>query len=376
MADSNRALINERRSPRRGLRVLLAVVSLLLSIGTAEIALRLGGYSHTILNPLGGFHQSDPVFGYRGRPNFAAHFRKPEFDVVIAHDDRGFRKHETRPPADAAAPTVHCFGDSFTWGWGVAQGDVYTDVLARRLPNYRVVNWGLNASGTVQQYAIFRQNVWPNLKADDVVLVAFYQNDFNDNVAGHMPTRFESGRPVTGRVEQLPGGAIRAAMDVSCLANLLVYSWGVVSQRLAQHKSASKMASTDRISRQSDEYRVAQHFLREFQSACAERHARFACIYIPGQAELDEAADPDATKHQRDARFRATFLEITRRSGIDMIDLLPEFVAARKLGRCSRLTFEHDAHWNTAGHRCVADALEKKIEALSKIAGRDGTHWQ
>ncbi len=194
---------HSKGSSRRAVRWTAALLSLIFSLGLAEIGLRCAGYKLSYLNALRSFHEPDQLVGYRGKPNFTARYHTSDFDVVIAHDERGFRRHETPPPKRLDAPAIHVFGDSFTWGWGVEQGEVYSDVLAREMPDSRVVNWGLNASGTVQQYAMFRQRVLPDLKPGDVVIVAFFQNDYGDNVNGWIPTTIKKGQPVSQPVKRL-----------------------------------------------------------------------------------------------------------------------------------------------------------------------------
>ena len=72
-----------KRAVFRSLAVLLGI---LLAALLGEWALRLTGYSPLYFNALNSFHEPHPLVGYRGKPNFEGRFRKPDFDVVIAHD--------------------------------------------------------------------------------------------------------------------------------------------------------------------------------------------------------------------------------------------------------------------------------------------------
>jgi hypothetical protein len=104
---------------------LFILTTLFLSVGAAclvtEFSLRLTGYDRKYVNPLHSFHERDSRIGYRGKANFTGRFHGHEFDVVISHDEHGFRKHETPSPSNPNH-RVFVLGDSFTWGWGVAQG--------------------------------------------------------------------------------------------------------------------------------------------------------------------------------------------------------------------------------------------------------------
>ena len=108
--------------PRAAL-VLIGMVAALLLV---EVTLRLVDAVPEVANPLYSFHDSDPVLGWRGRPDVRLRFRRPQFDVEIAHDAAGWRLPDPPPPAEPEQ-RVLVLGDSFTWGWGVPQGAVYTD---------------------------------------------------------------------------------------------------------------------------------------------------------------------------------------------------------------------------------------------------------
>ena len=152
-ATLKKTVSRRRRFLFRGITLVLAVVVACLA---GEVVLRLAGYSRTYVNPLQSFHQFDEKFGHRGRPDFTGRFHRREFDVTVEHDARGFRRQQYQNPRSSDRPAVFVFGDSFTWGWGVGQGKVYTDVMSRKLPGCHVENFALSGSGTVQQFEIFR----------------------------------------------------------------------------------------------------------------------------------------------------------------------------------------------------------------------------
>ena len=154
----------------RWVAVLLAIFVALL-IG--EIALRITGYVPRYAGGFKSFHIPDPEFGFRGKPNFEARFSKVEFDVWVKHNASGFRVHENQP-SSSAKTDLYVLGDSFTWGHGVDQGEVFTDLLQKRFPVIHVHNHGRSGTGTVIHYHIFNEHVKPKLKEGDWVMVAFF----------------------------------------------------------------------------------------------------------------------------------------------------------------------------------------------------------
>ena len=162
----------------------LGALTLGLAIGLliAEGLLRSQGYVPKQLNALRGFHRSHPELGWLGEPNYQAVFERNGFRVHVEHDEDGFRKaaHGLGEP-DPGATRIAVLGDSFTWGWGVPQGAVFTDELHRKLgPAFHVRNFGVNAFGTAQESLLFEHYV-ADWSPDHVVLMV-YGNDLQDNV--------------------------------------------------------------------------------------------------------------------------------------------------------------------------------------------------
>ena len=130
-------------------RLLLIGAGVAAALLVAEVMLRTINVVPEVANPLYSFHESDPVLGWRGRPDVRLRFRRAEFDTLIEHGPDGWRRPDPPAPADATRRVLF-LGDSFTWGWGVAQGEVFTDRLQQRLPSVAVVNRGVNGFGTAQ----------------------------------------------------------------------------------------------------------------------------------------------------------------------------------------------------------------------------------
>ena len=159
--------------------MLAILLSLLATAVVGEGMLRLAGYSPANVNPLKSFHEFDPVLGWRGRKLYTARFKRPDFDVVIALDAAGFRQQLNLDPNSNSAPhRVFVFGDPFVWGWGVGQGEAFTDKMNLLLPDYSVHNYGIDGIGTVVEHELFSTEVKPLVRLGDVVIVMFCNNDF------------------------------------------------------------------------------------------------------------------------------------------------------------------------------------------------------
>ncbi|HTI50614.1 MAG TPA: GDSL-type esterase/lipase family protein [Planctomycetaceae bacterium] len=374
------------------LRACAVLFGLALAGLAAESGLRLAGIDQSYLTPLGSFFEPDPHLGFRGRPDFSGRFRQTDFDVHVVHNALGFRKHEREPDHEPPARSVYVLGDSFTWGYGVAQGGVFTDLLQERLPDTRVWNFGLCASGTVQQYAIFEQHVRPHLQPDDVVVLSFYANDFSDN-AGHciaFPRLYA----------ELCGGGVREVLprqlrlatlkkrlkDSSCLVSFLACCWdrlresrapseppaaggsGMDSASTASIRSSAAADSESVISAtlcDRPEMKITEHYLLAFRDACRLSGARFLVVYIPDPSEYGEhvgARVAELSAERRALLSRANQLRIAT------LDLLPVITQEKVRDDTLRLTFPSDFHWNPRGHELIAAVLCRAIDDGAALA--------
>jgi lysophospholipase L1-like esterase len=414
------------------LRACTVLFGLLLAGLAAEGGLRLAGIDQSYLTPLGSFFEPDPRLGFRGRPDFSGRFRQADFDVRVVHDARGFRRHEHLPDRLPVSRSVYVLGDSFTWGYGIAQGGVYTDLLQEQLSDCHVRNFALCASGTVQQHAIFEQEICPVLTPGDVVVLAFYANDFSDN-AGHMvafPRLYAELRD--GAVCEVPPRQLRLATwkkfakDSSCLVNLLASCWERYREpRAAANQPASGGTAITAATPPGgasneggdsnedgrprrlpevvhddppDSERGADPDLPEIQlaSSVETNDAESSTAFRNGpEMKITEhylRAFRDACR-QRGARFlvvyipdpseygehvgtrvaafsveRKTLLLCAEELGIDTLDLLPGLLREKRRDRALRLTFPGDFHWNARGHALAAAELARAIPVAAPLA--------
>ncbi len=340
----------DRPATRKWRRRLLGVgFGTLLACSTAEVALRVGGYDRTYANPLQSFHEADPLVGYRGKPNFRGRYKRPSFDVVVEHDARGFRKHEHQnTPADGSR-NVFALGDSYTWGWGVDQGEVFSDQMNTLMPGYVVHNLGLNASGTVQQFALFERYVRSQLSLGDTVVVVVCGNDYADNVKDdedslHVVERdgkfvLVKPRAFGSKLKALLKDHSRVFNLVSYWTNLLKRKWrsrGGVARAIAQTQEEPAPA----LANDSLEVRVMTRFLARFHEECQEKKARLLVVDIGRDLNLPL---------------------IARAVGFELLTLKPTFDEAKKSGRVTHWLLRYDNHWNPQGHRLAAEAIAAQI---------------
>jgi lysophospholipase L1-like esterase len=342
-------------------RLALLLASVGLTLGLAEAAFRVFDVLPTHRDSLRGFFEHHASLGWLGTRDYTARFRHDDFDVVIENDERGFRRAEPGFDGPADAPHYAFLGDSFTWGWGVAQGEVFTDRLQRLAGSRaRISNYGITAFGTGQERLLLEELVLRD--RPDVVAVMFLANDPSDSVYSKKGRRphysLESGalelhnRPVS---RPLVGPLDRASQH-SVLLSILREQWKRVEDRREVDNQMEASAQ---------DWRVVAALLAEMKAVAAggEPPAELRVVYIPAACEIAVGAE---RSHESCAgplpRDRERLAGACAALGIPLLDLTGPLASAWRAspapgGHGEPVYFPHDGHWTALGHELTAREL-------------------
>ena len=117
-----------------------------------------------------------PIIGYRFIPGIKARIDSPEGGYLIQANDSGFRcTHNFEKNKKIGVRRILLFGDSFTAGDGVSNDKRYGDILEREIPDLEVFNFGLPATGTDQQYLVYKEYAL-NIDHDLLIIAVFLEN--------------------------------------------------------------------------------------------------------------------------------------------------------------------------------------------------------
>ncbi len=121
--------------------------------------------------------QYHPVLGYHFIPGLKARVdHKGQHAYLLRVNQQGFRcDHEFTAAKDRGVYRVLLFGDSFTAGDGVSNGQRYGDLLEQLVPGIEVYNFGISGTGTDQQYLAYRE-MGSSLEHDLVVIAVQVEN--------------------------------------------------------------------------------------------------------------------------------------------------------------------------------------------------------
>ncbi|MHC5011488.1 MAG: SGNH/GDSL hydrolase family protein [Planctomycetota bacterium] len=344
---------------RRILYRLLAVfLSLVAAAVLLEIAFRVAGISPVQVNPLRAFFEGDPVLGHRGRPRADARWKRPEFDVRVVHDARGFRRQEHQVPREDAERSVFVLGDSFTWGWGVDQGEVFTDRLSVLDPTLHVDNLGIMAVGTATQVFVFEREVADRLAPGDVVVVMFFTNDFADCV----DERQGHGILEDGVVRLRSAARPRGLSGVEPFLRERSYFFGWLMYQLEARRQ-QRRADADRgvVPERGDgaasafERAVVRHALERLHLACREAEAHLRVVAVPEPSAVTAAASSGGAGSAIEAICDAL--------GIPCLDPVAAF---REAQAATPLYLVPDGHWTAAGHETMARLLAEDLRDVPR----------
>jgi lysophospholipase L1-like esterase len=337
-------------------RLGLILSGVLLALLALEVVLRVWDPVPEVGSPLYGFYQSDPDLGWRGRPNVRLRYHRPEFDTLVELDAEGWRQPDPPRPAGAAR-RVLVLGDSFTWGWGVSQGETLTDRLQARLgPAVAIVNRGVIGFGTAQEYLVLEREL--AAASYDTVALLFFINDLDDNrdgKDGHRPyfdlvdgQLLPRNQPALARISPLT----IFLKDHSRAYLFAEFELGMLKRRLRGKPDSERLYREKPAVaiRDLPGYAVTARLLEEMTRLVRAHGARLVLVYVPQRSEFEGDAP-----HSYVRTVHAMIDDVARRSGIAMIDLTPAFRQQAQGGRA--LVFPIDAHWNAAGHALAADVL-------------------
>jgi hypothetical protein len=131
--------------------LIATVTSLIVSLVTAEISLRLAGYTpwqYRDVQNAPPMLRSDPKLGWRQKAGtyfFPGDEQKAGYRVTL-NEDGSRRTAESQHDG----PEVLFVGCSFTQGWGLADESTHPWLLQERFPELHVVNFGTPGYGTYQ----------------------------------------------------------------------------------------------------------------------------------------------------------------------------------------------------------------------------------
>ena len=142
------------------------IFPIFLSTTTAEIVLRVAGYkpwkienADVAVEPKGNFFTKDSELGYKHLPGKFKVTLNGNYSFNATHLNNSLRI--THPlntyNQSSRKPVIWILGCSFTYGWSLNDSETYAWLLQGKLPQYEIVNFGVNGYGTLHSFIQFKE---------------------------------------------------------------------------------------------------------------------------------------------------------------------------------------------------------------------------
>jgi hypothetical protein len=369
----------------------------------------------------------DPQVGLLLRPGSEMqNTNYSDYSLKQRANSLGFLDREPPGPKDSGTFRILVLGDSFVEAQQVPIAEkshvLLEDILTRRYPGRRFQTEALGRSGVGTSAELAYYEKFGRAFHADLVVVVFTHNDFGDdspllqsiyygNLPGHSPwplfQRVDSGfreiPPDSGytrkRLETKPSPPILFGVQGHFRESSLV-QWAVtvsdrrwklsstrqtngVMRRLAVLRGDSNYARELAGWRYPDDLDQNNMFFAKdmplvFQEAVANTDHAFAVLAEDARrdgftlavlANPECSTPPGSNPLKRELADKGQLLrlqQIGARYGFPVVDLAPEFA---KRGGLKRAQWRYDSHWNTTGHRWVAEIIADFVGKDVRLGG-------
>jgi hypothetical protein len=268
-------------------------------------------------------YQHDPELGWYPIPGKIT----PQGDRI---NSIGLRDVELAP---GQGPTIMIVGDSFVYGLGVKAEERFSERLRERWPSARIVNAGVAAYGTDQEFLLLKR-LWPRIEPDIVVLIVCVDNDHDDN-----STNSRHGHTLKPYLTKVDGKWTFVGPPLPLGQQYYFYnSW------LAQHSALVRYAIVGYM------------------------YARYRAVSVP-----DPTAQLVGMMRDFVEARGAKFLVGLQREDSD----LEPFLAAQKIPYTrfdQAAVVPGDNHWSPEGHLTVAERLMALLAAERELGAVQATN--
>ena len=328
-------------------KLALVVFTIVLSLGMAELVLRLVDYPPDLYFPW----KSDPYQAYRYAPDLRQRMVHSEFDILFETNSLGYRDQGQKPKS---GPRVVLVGDSFVAGQGVASEHMFANLFEEQL-GVEVLNRGVGGHELVHQVHLLRTDAFKELDADLIVHMIFLGNDLvaNDpwqegpgNTLKHESVPFPEYKPAGPKLEQL---------------------WKVAKfNRSRKGVAAGKpwLPGKNELSICTENpepvgikhYATSKKFLEQIMEEAGDRYfpVFFGYVHMVDEKKAQKLKGEELDLSAPERALAAFFEEKKQ----PYLNLNPKL---REAQQKEQLYYHSDVHWNPAGHKVVADALTPAV---------------
>lgn len=392
---------------KKGLKALvLILVGTLIGLGAAEAAVRLFFPSRAAMVQLnrymeserGKFTRYDTLLGWDGLKGASGNFEWVDCRHRVKQNRYGYRGPEY-PHERTEKTRVVVLGDSFVWGFGVEDEEIFTSVMEKRAAgSLEVVNMGVSGYDNGQEVLLWRKK-GRLFHPDEVILMVTPFTDFFENwhpmshgypkpvfrmaqggkvVVGNVPVPKKKGGWSAARREADPGGSglLRTLFSRSAFLGVLatalskneparrwLVSRGIIPERMPGYEWEYPLYMTSPDPRTENGWRLMFRLLGMLDSSVKREGAKLRVAVVPSIIQvypelwrrfLDYPKVPKDVRLAPDAP-NTRISDWCEENGIEVIDLLGSL--RRESRENPYLYYPKNRHWTRDGHEVVADTV-------------------
>jgi hypothetical protein len=368
---------------RRLAGVGIATVATVVALAALEGALRLfaGGLLEQVGRDAGSpysFYRYDAKLGWSSIPGARGTLTRKEFSHEVRINSHGLRGPETGREKPPGVRRIAVLGDSFTWGVGASEQELFTSLVEAALPGTQVLNFGVSGYSPVQHRLLTEKVL--SFDPDVVVIVFCLGNDFIDNVQWRRYRYYKpfarldekgevviDGYPIPYAKRHLQGQGATTfyerlyayrLLDKAVLSQVpLLNDFGQKGLRLDEGGSDFyRSAATPEVDLA---VRINAVLFKGIASTYAARGIPLLVVAGPTKCEYGRCFPDLPQPTDRALRHLQASLAGLRLRLVDPTrELTPDDFWA------------HDAHWRPSGHKKIADAIVRHLAEILNARSR------
>lgn len=311
----------------------------------------------------------DPYLGFLNPARYRGQVQGIDAAFRYFTDEHGFRNPSPWP----AEAEIVVLGDSMSFGWGVADDQTWSSLVAASLSRSRLINLGL-VGAAPQQYTRIYERFGRSLKPKLIIYGLFPGNDvtdarlFDDWLQAGALGNYDVWRVFRGRGPRPPLSLVSRSYLLALVLQVRA-SWhsrypGLTLDchdgRRLQLVPSLLARSIQRATPGYPDFELVIQAVEDARRHARETGTEFFVLLFPTKEEvylpLGDAHTPALVP---------PFIAEFRRRGIPYLDLTPHF--HERTGEC--LFFEIDGHPNASGYRLIADVVLKHLQQMASAYG-------
>jgi len=311
------------------------------------------------------FWHYDSLLGWSHQPLQTGRFTNPYFSVSVSISAQGLRDKAYPFERVEGKRRLLVLGDSFGWGFGVEQSEIFSEVLERNHPEWEIINASVSGYGTDQEFLYLKERGFQF--KPDVVLVLFFENDFYDN---NEQVLYWYPKPIFQLGPNFSGLA-PTRLSVPTNEQLILQNVPVPPATWYQYLSRYIAGKTYFIAR--------LHWLRNWMYARgksllggkSQNHAKLPCGSSDDEKRFRVTFRLFSSMNRfvNDRGARLVIVSVPMRTECTKLlgdyfqrEAIPYLPLDSAFAGQQRTTTSDGFHWNAAGHTAAARAIESFLE--------------